>query len=202
MKVSVNKNIFKIVIAIIIIVAIAVVAVSVVLPMVQFNQMKDKLSQINTEELENKLIQELEKTKLNVGTVKGIKSVYIEKIDEYISVLVCGEKDFDLIKIPVLKVDSDNSGNFKGIEYIPVFHFGDYIDIESLVFNVLENEFSIKGLNYNNREKLTKHNMNTLKADFVNDETLLLYINEINTRADYKNINELEKFSKTSYFGI
>lgn len=101
-----------------------------------------------------------------------------------------------------MKIDSDNSGKFKGIEYIPVFYFGEHIDIESLIFNVLENEFSVKGLNYKNREKLIKHNTNTLTPTFVNDKTLLLYINEINTRTDYKNIEEIEEFRKTNYFGI
>lgn len=207
MKVSVNKNIFKIIIAIVIIVAIAVVAVGVVLPMLQFNQMKNKLSQINAEELETKLIQELEKSKFNVGTVKGITSVEIKKIDGYISVLAYGDGDFDLIKMQVLKVDSDNNGNFKGIEYIPVFDFRECIDIDRIIFNVLENEFDVKGLNYKNREKLTQHNMKKLSFTFTNDETLLLYINEINTRAeDYKSVAEIEKeanqWNRTDYFGI
>lgn len=204
MKVSVNKNIFKIIIAIIIVVAIAVVVIGVVLPMLQFNQMKDKLSQINAEELETKLIAELEKSKFNIGTVKGIKRVEIKKVDGYINVVVNAERDFDAIFIPVLKVDSDNSGNFKGIEYIPYFDFGEYIDIDTIIFNVLENEFNVKNLNYKNREKLTKHNREKLKVTFFYDETLLLYINTINNnrRDNYTNINELEDISKTDYFGI
>lgn len=195
------KKALKIIIAIIVVVAVIVGGIFAY-KFISTNKTKEKISQINAEELETKLIEELKKTKLNVGTIKGIKNVDIKKIDGYISVFVNGDGDFDFINIPVLKVDSNNSSNFKGIEYIPVFYFGEYIDIESLIFNVLENEFSIKGLDYKNREKLIKHNTNTLTIDFVNDETLLLYINEINTRADYQNINELEEPRKTDYFGI
>lgn len=206
---KVNKNAFKIVIGIIlaiVLVVVGIVVANVVSTNMKINDTYNKLSQINAEDLENKLIQELNKTKFNVGAVNGIKSIDIKEIDGYVCISVKGERDFDFVSIPVFKIDSDNSGNFKGIEYIPVFYFGEYIDIESIIFNILENEYNVQRLSYSDKEKFSIHNKSTIDIKFTYDETLLNYVNAINTRKDYQNLAELERdtkgYNKTSYFGI
>ena len=197
MKVKVNKKIFISITAIIIIAVIIGITLCFVMPMVKFNQAKNKLGQINADELEEELITELERSQFNVENVKGIKSIEIKEIDDYINVFVTGDGDFQFVTIPILKIESDNN-KFKGIEYIPVFYCGEYIDIEAIIFDVLENKFNIKELDYKNKEKLIKHNTNTLSFRYTNDNTLLLYINSINTIEDL----ERDAKNKTDYFGI
>lgn len=206
---KVNKKTFKLVIGIIlaiVLVVVGIVVANVVSTNMKISNTQNKLSQINAEDLETKLIEELNKTKFNIGAVSGIKSVNIKEIDGYVSVFVNGEGNFDFVSIPVFKIDSDNSGNFKGIEYIPVFYFGEYIDIESIIFNVLENEYDMPKLSYSDKEKFSIHNKSTIDFTFTYDDTLLKYINAISTRTDYQNLEELDRdtkgYNKTSYFGI
>lgn len=203
------KKALKIIIAVIVIIAVIIGGIFAY-KFIKLNRIRKELSQINAEELETKLIKELEKSRFNIESVNGIESVKIQKADDgYVNVMVSGDKDrfLDYVRIPILKIDSDDNGKFQGVEYVPVFYYGKIIHIQSMIFDVLENEFNVKGLNYRNKTKLIKTETNTIHVDYMYEDTLLLYINEISTRSEkYQSIAEIEQehpnWNKTSYFGI
>lgn len=215
MQVKVNKKIFKIIISIVIIVAIAVVAIGVVFPMVKFNQMKNKLSQINAEELETKIIQELEKTPLCIKDSTTIdKGMNINNLKDYVIALTMSMEDDEIYTIttPLFKINSDTSGNFKSIEYVS--HYIDLgINIENVIFNVLKSQYNID-INYSHQRKLTKNNQNSISIGSSSDKALVWYVNEISPSDRYSNLdnksniqisayaNEIETNVKTQYFGI
>lgn len=201
------KKALKIIIAVIVVVAVIIGGIFAY-KFIKLNIIRKELSQINAEELETKLIKELEKSRFIIENVNGIESVKIQKADGYVNVMVSGNKDrfLDYVRIPILKIDSDDNGKFQGVEYVPRFYYGKIIDIHSMIFNVLENEFNVK-VDYRTRTKLIKTNINTIQIDCMYEDTLLLYMNEIITGSKkYKSITELEqdrqKPDKTSYFGI
>jgi hypothetical protein len=68
MKVSINKKLFNIIVGIIIIIAVVGILAGIVIPTVKINQVKNKLSEINVDEFQTKIIDRLKQSPLNVNT--------------------------------------------------------------------------------------------------------------------------------------
>ena len=65
---SIKRRTVKIIIAVIVLAIIIAVLVGVVIPILKVNQVKNKLSEINAKELQNKIIERLEKSPINIDT--------------------------------------------------------------------------------------------------------------------------------------
>ncbi len=171
MSVKIKRNTIKIIsiiIAILLIVAVIVVIIGGVMPNIKRNQIRNKLSQINVEELETKMIEELEKTPLNINTSEfnttigtldkveesnkgknnlfgGVKANYelsgnLNTFKSYISAYIIGQNN-ELIIIPCFKIESDSNGNFKSIKCktSQISH-----EVPNIFIKVLEKDFGIK----------------------------------------------------------
>lgn len=174
MSVKIKRNTIKIIsiiIAILLIVAVSAVIIGAVIPNIKRNQTKNKLSQINVEELQIKMIEELEKTPLNIntnelnttfGTLEEVEESSREKnINQYIfsgvkaNYELSGNLDSfksyisayiigqnnELIIIPCFKIESDSNGNFKSIKCKTSQISHEVPDI---FIKVLEKDFGIK----------------------------------------------------------
>ena len=138
------------------------------MPNIKRNQIRNKLSQINVEELETKMIEELEKTPLNINTSEfnttigtldkveesnkgknnlfgGVKANYelsgnLNTFKSYISAYIIGQNN-ELIIIPCFKIESDSNGNFKSIKCktSQISH-----EVPNIFIKVLEKDFGIK----------------------------------------------------------
>ncbi len=221
MKVKMNKKVFIAIVAIIIIIAVVAILVGVVMPMIKSNQIKGKLGKINAEELQAKLIQEFEKTPLNINTYETKTTISDDiKVGSnygFVKVFVMTSEInlADVITIPLFKIESDSNGNFKSIEYVS--SYGDFnLDIERIIFNLLENEYGIKDINYNTRRDMTIYNKNSVSIDSSSDRILLWYVKQvrpnryndidINSESDIyiSSIvkNQIEQEVKTTIFGL
>lgn len=171
MSVKIKRNTIKIIsiiIAILLIVAVSAVIIGVVMPNIKRNQIRNKLSQINVEELETKIIEELEKTPLNINTSEfnttigtldkveesnkgknnlfgGVKANYelsgnLNTFKNYISAYIIGQNN-ELVIIPCFKIESDSNGNFKSIKCktSQISH-----EVPNIFIKVLEKDFGIK----------------------------------------------------------
>lgn len=218
MKVKVNKKIFIGIISVIVIVAIVAIMFGLVVPNIKFNQTKIRLSQINAEELQDKIIKELEKTPLNIETYTTDTTVDDEvKVGnnpDFVKVFVMTSEIelADVITIPVFKITSNEDGNFKSIEYVS--NFMDFeVDVEDIIFNILKTDYNID-INYSNRQKLMEHNKNTVEIGYSSDKAFVWYTYQVNHNERYSDLdsesdimisafaNEIEKEFKTQYFGL
>ena len=173
MSVKIKRNTMKIIsiiIAILLIIAVSVIIISVVIPNIKKNQIRNKLSQIDVEELQTKMIEELENTSLNINTDEfntiigtfdkveesykgenadkiflGVKAIYeltnnLDNFKSYVSAYIIGQNN-ELIIITCFKIESDSNGNFKSIK---CKHSEISHEVEDIFINILEKEFGIK----------------------------------------------------------
>lgn len=161
----------KIMLPILLVLIIAVVAViSIILNNGNSNQVKEKLGQIKTEELQNNLINELKNTSLNVNnssmeTYFGMQtddsmdmslSFYYnlvmenykgnEENNDYVFAFVSSKNKKIGVVIPCFKIESDSNGNFKNI--ILPSHVGTggnvFVPVKSIMWNTIEKVFREK----------------------------------------------------------
>ena len=151
-----SKNIIKIIIVIVVVIAVIVGGIFAFQFISTNSKIKDteeKLNQINAEELENKLIENLKKSKLYVGAVnesdkelvwtefKNVNGVVIAKIQS-----TKGE----YVNIPCFKIESDSNGKFKSITFDNSQTNGIF-DISNQVINSeFKNEYNIDTFIENN----------------------------------------------------
>ena len=171
MSVKIKRNTIKIItiiIAILLIIVVSAVIIGAIIPNIKRNQIRNKLSQINVEELETKMIEELEETPLNINTSEfnttigtlnkveesnkgknnlfgGVKANYelsgnLNTFKSYISAYIIGQNN-ELIIIPCFKIESDSNGNFKSIKCktSQISH-----EVPDIFIKVLEKDFGIK----------------------------------------------------------
>lgn len=128
MKVSVNKKALKIFIGIIIAILIIVVGIfasQYISTSIKIAKTEKKLSEIDSTELQSKLIEELKNSKLYLNLDTGniyVGTMFDEGIafKDYITVSYLGIKNGNpvgAVEIPCFKINSDNNGKFKSIEY-------------------------------------------------------------------------------------
>lgn len=171
LSVKIKRNTIKIItiiIAILLIIVVSAVIIGAIIPNIKRNQIRNKLSQINVEELETKMIEELEETPLNINTSEfnttigtlnkveesnkgknnlfgGVKANYelsgnLNTFKSYISAYIIGQNN-ELIIIPCFKIESDSNGNFKSIKCktSQISH-----EVPDIFIKVLEKDFGIK----------------------------------------------------------
>lgn len=173
----------SIIIGIVVMFIIAVIAIGIVISKSLINnsnikKIEEKLSEINSNELQSKLIEELEETPLNVNT-PSITTTFGNNLIEimngrysnnkapiyYYDMMFYNNKNeedyvfaiyFDKnnnetsLSIPCFKIESDSNGNFKNI-ISPVTNGGSFAvgkNVWTAFTNVLENEYNIDISNY------------------------------------------------------
>lgn len=140
---------------------------------IRLNNVKGQLSQINAKEFEEKLINELKNTSLNVNT-ESMETVFDDEIDEntgmvlkfyydlvmhnnskngqgYVFAFVSDKTDKERgVAIPCFKIESDSNGNFKNITFpsntssrLPLRRI-----VWDTVVKVLKNEYNIDASKY------------------------------------------------------
>ena len=130
MSIKIKKKTLKIVgivIGIIIIIIGLFFLIQTISTNMKISETEEKLSQINAEELNSKLIEELEKTDLNVDLTLDtmfVDTIFSEGEDElegFTVMSIIAFKNNNVIggiEIPCFKIESDSNGNFKNIEYV------------------------------------------------------------------------------------
>lgn len=228
MSVKVKRNTIKtvsIIIATILIISVIAVIITVIVPNIKNNQIEEKLSQINAEELQTKLIEEIGKTSLNIntdelntiiGTFEDVKeNNYIENADtlflgveahyeltnnwddfkNYVSVYIIGENN-ELVIIPCFKIESDNAGNFKSIKCKSSRISH---DISSIFIDVLEQDFDIK-LEGKYKAEMQESDKDSITIYSLKDEDLINiareYLNMYGTGSINQQVQLLEEESK------
>ena len=128
MKVSVNKKAFKIVIGIIvaiIVIVIGIFASQYISTSIKIKETEKKLSEIDATELQDRLIEELKKSKLYLELDSEnifVATMFNEGVTfkDYITLSYLCIKNGNpvgAVEIPCFKITSDSNGKFKSIEY-------------------------------------------------------------------------------------
>lgn len=175
MSVEKSKKNIKTIVVIILIIAIiigGVIATNLIMNNAKIKQTKEKISQINAQELQEKLINELKNTSLNVDTSSiqtqfGTKTITdsmdtalrfyyglvmknYSNVDGYVFAFV-SSKDRNIgVAIPCFKIESDSNGNFQNIVFPS--NTGSLIPIRKIMWEtiqkVLEEEYNIDVSNF------------------------------------------------------
>lgn len=209
-----NLKIVGLVIGIIIIFVGLFFLVQTIFTNIKISETKEKLSQINAEELKTKLIEELEKTDLNVDLT--LDSMFVDTIvtegeDELQGFTIMSIMAFKnnkvagAVEIPCFKIESDSNGNFKNIEYVYTRPLNTHIIAET-VENVFKNTYNIDFTIENNSKYNTTFNqffVNEGTITTVNDDFFLAIISRINN-TEYEDYSLVEKYTEyeTAKFGL
>lgn len=168
-----KKKIIKIVIAILISIAVIIGAfflIKSILINVQNGKEESKIAQINSQELQEKIIKEIEKNekiniraeefKTTIGTSKMVNSdmldfnVSIFEADNNINetdemVYAFYERDkavdngYSCICLPLFMIDSNDDGSLKRMIFLPSFNGGIGNEVKSTIENVLKSEYDV-----------------------------------------------------------
>lgn len=225
MKININKK--KTIIAVIIIIAIiaiSVIGVIIAKPIIINNKIKDtelKLSKVDVAELEEKLIEALQETKLNVKIDATDNNLLVltnigkgVNIEDYITAsIVClkGTNVVGAVEIPCFKINTDNNGNFKNIEYTE-YMLDEYGLIKFKICNVFKDnygvDFTIDIGDYGNKYN-KRFNKEIRDGGYTNKGTIYIYddlffdgiVERIN---GYYVKNEASKYKeyRTTTFGL
>lgn len=169
---EVNKRKFKIIIVLLVIIALippVVIMKEVMYWKLLAKDTEEKITQINASELETKLIEELEKTKLNVDNKSfnttfaicdsdninaetSYLTIYCELLgitnpyEGYILACITENKTElpERVYIPCFKVESDSNGKVQNIIYVDGNYFGIGRDLNNIVNNILREQYGIK----------------------------------------------------------
>lgn len=209
-----NLKIVGIVIGIIIILVGLFFLIKTISTNMKINETKEKLSQINAEELKTKLIEELEKTDLNVDLT--LDSMFVDTIvaegeDELEGFTVMSimafknNKVVGAVEIPCFKIVSDSNGKLKNIEYIQS-KIMKSVSISEIVRDVFKNSYNIEVWTENNSKynrsfnimSVNKRTMNT-----VNDEFFLAVASRVNGTefTSYSYVKDFKNY-ETAKFGL
>lgn len=212
------KKAFKIIIAVIVIVAIiigGIFAYKFISTNMKIKETEEKLSQINAEELEKKLIKELENNKLNVNTsnistkicsweeagksgdndlpfTMAIELFYSANkqdnpYEKSISAYITSNSK-EIIAIPLFKIESDNNGKFKKIIYTEMA-LKEY-NVTDTIKKVLKDDYDIDMFIEGNEKYNTRFNK------IFNSKTSTIYATEKNLT---KILNEIHNSNNSSY---
>lgn len=209
-----NLKIVGIVIGIIIILVGLFFLVQTISTNMKINETKEKLSQINAEELKTKLIEELEKTDLNVDLT--LDSMFVDTIvtegegelEGFTVMSIMAFKNNKVagaVEIPCFKIESDSNGNFKNIEYV-AHRVLDSNIIEQTIEDVFKYSYNIDlkisdNIKYNSTFNMGLVNKGTIKT--LNNDFFLAIVNRIND-TDYEDYSAVEDYKEyeTAKFGL
>lgn len=224
MLISIKKKNIAIAMAIVISIIVIVVGIFLtrfILTNIKIKETENKLKAIDTKELQTKLIEELNNTKLNInidGT--NLNNMYVITIfnegihfKDYITATITCWRNSTIvsaIEVPCFKITSDSNGKFKNIEYTD-FLFNETQVIKEVVEKVFENDYGIDleeiNKNTNIREKFYKEksyeytNKGNVYVD--GDNFFIAVLNKVaNMNIEYgENIEQFKEY-KTKTFGL
>lgn len=161
MSINIKKK--NITIAMAIVIGIVVIVVGIfftrfILTNIKINDTENKLRKISAEELQDKIINKLEETEININMNNGKKKVITEFIDNYedtngfVTAIILYANESNLyngegVAIPVFKIEKDSTGYFKSIKY--VYNSLNGI-IKEAVESVFREEYNVNVLVENN----------------------------------------------------
>ncbi len=227
MKVTMNKKVFKLIVAIIVTIIVIVVGIfasQVISTKIKIKNTENKLSQIDSKEFEDKLLEELKKTKLNINTsnvsteicsweeitksedisVMGIEifysannqdNPYEKSISAYITYNSKG-----LIAIPLFTIESDNNGNFKKIIYTERALKESIVP--SVIEKVLKDEYGIDMLIVGNAKYNTRFNKlfnSEISTIYATEKDLTKILNEIHNSNNSSYPKSYQEYSTTEF---
>ncbi len=200
-----KRKIIKIVIAILISVAVIIglfFLIKFISISVQNRKEENKLAQINSQELQEKIIKEIEKNekiniktekfKTTIGTKKMINSDMLDflvipfesdnelnETDEVVYAFYEGNETVDdgtsYISLPLFMIDSNDDGSLKRILFLPSFNGGLGNEVTKTIENVLKSEYDINMSRYRIRDAKLMFNV----ANFHGDELKRLFLTEL-----------------------
>lgn len=223
------KKALKIIIAIIVVVAVIVggiFAYKFISTSMEIKTTEEKLSQINAEELKEKLIKELENNKLNVNTsnistkicsweeitkskendipVMAIELFYATNkqdnpYEKSISAYITSNSK-EIVAIPLFKIESDNSGKFKKIIYTEKA-LKEY-NVTDSIKKVLKNEYGIDMFIEENEKYNTKFNKifnSDISTIYATEKDLTKILNEISNSNNSSYPKSYKEYSTTEF---
>lgn len=154
------KNNKKIKILILAMIVVGIIAESLIL-LLHKNEKKEmtdeeliriaegKFGKIESEELQEQILEKLKKSELNINTIKNSMEITTSfekgtKFNEYICAIITEKnngKTIATVEIPCFKINSDSNGKFKNIEYTHEF-MGTRI-IEQTIKEVLKANYNL-----------------------------------------------------------
>lgn len=217
MSIKIKKKTLKIigiVISVIIIIVGLFFLIQAILNNIKIKETEEKLSQIDSEELKAELIEELEKTDLNVDLTLDtmfVDTIFTEGEDElegFTVMSIIAFKNNNVIggiEIPCFKINSDSNGNFKNIEYVYNRPLDTNI-IAQTIRNVFKDSYNIDFTITNNAKYNTTFNqyfVNEGTITTVSNDFFLAIVNRIND-ADYDDYSLVEDYKEyeTAKFGL
>lgn len=205
MSIKIKKRTLKILGIVILVVAVIIVAVFLthfILTSIKINQTEKKLSQINAEELQTKIIEKLKETPMNINLSYGNQMIMTEFVDNYedtngyVTALILYTKGTNIyngegVAIPCFKIESDSNGNFKDIKYI-------YASFDSIVNEAVErvfkDEYNIDVVITNNARYNSHFRSfsfdNSLKIIRTNEDFLESVVKKITDEDDYDDTSD------------
>lgn len=148
------SKIIWIVLLIIIVIPVGIIAIPNIMIIKDMNQMEKKLSQIDAEELQNKIIEELKETPLNAyysGDSLLVVTEFLDTLEETDNFVTATtfcttENDFSdaqATAIPCFKIKSDSEGKFQTIEYISASSCMSGSVVQEAIENVFKESYNI-----------------------------------------------------------
>lgn len=225
------KKAFKIIIAVIVIVAIiigGIFAYKFISTNMKIKETEEKLSQINAEELETKLIKELEKSNFNVNTshistkicswkeagksgdndlpfTMAIELFYSANkqdnpYEKSISAYITSNSK-EIIAIPLFKIESDNNGKFKKIIYTEMA-LKEYYTVTDTIKKVLKDDYDIDMFIEGNEKYNTRFNKifnSKTSTIFATEKDLTKILNEIHNSNNSSYPKSYQEYSTTEF---
>jgi len=215
-KKTVNIMIAVVVIAIVI--GVGIFIANIVITNVKIKEIEQKLSAINSEELQGKIEEELKKTKLfmemdldNLYVGSMINDGIEHEGYKCVSILCLkGGNIVGLVEVPCFKITSDSNGKFKNIEYTD-FLFSETQVVKEAVEKVFENDYGIdfgeinKNKTIRNRFYKDGFNFTNTGEVYIMDENFFVAVlhNVANMNLEYgDNVTKDMKEFKTKTFGV
>lgn len=169
MKQKINSKVFFIfaITAIVIVLIISIVIVNIMKPKILVSQTEKKISQIDANQLQEKIIEELKNTALNVnkssiktdfqicdinnkdyfGENIGFASIFYAPsenyFDNFVFATIIKETQENFLYIPCFRITSDSNGKVKNIEYLCSDQYDIYTIIENSINRVLKDDYNI-----------------------------------------------------------
>ena len=193
MSIKVKKNSIKLIVGLLLIIALVIVGIFVtknVSKNMEIKEIQEKLSQISISELQEKIIDKLENSKMNVqSSAKNLGCVTmfdkapenLKGYDGYIlasTVFMKNGNVSDYCAIPCFKINGTNNGKFKSIEYLADFGSGNVNDriVADIIEEIFKNDYGINLSSYN---EFNNYNIGKELNIDANDDTLVFIFSMI-----------------------
>ena len=189
MSINIKKKHLTIVLGIVIGVVVIVAGIFLtrfILTNIEIKDTENKLRKISAEELQNKIIKELEETNININNTNGnfeIETVFTDtynETDNFVTAMIIRTYKGEYISgvaLPCYKVEKDEQGYFKSITFLTGRDGVEGI-VEEKVKKVLKEDYDIELTNgdmrywerftelYDDNGEIKKCNIDTSSEDF------------------------------------